>query len=203
MFPLSVVLYPHTGIPLQVFEPRYVELLTDCLEGAREFGVVLISRGSEVGGGDQRVDVGTVVRIVDVAPMPDHRFAVVAEGVRRLRVVEWLDDDPYPVALVEDLPPDVSIGEHDVLAAGEVSVRRLRSLLSELGRVPALPHDLDFGTTTDEIAWRLCASAPLNAVDAQLLLGVDDPLARVEQLIDLSDAMSVDVAAMLAGGDGG
>jgi uncharacterized protein len=201
MFPLSVVLYPHTGIPLQVFEPRYVELLSDCLEGEREFGVVLISRGSEVGGGDQRVRVGTVVRIVEVTPMPDHRFAVLAEGLRRLRVVDWLDDDPYPRALVEDLAPDVSIGAHHCLITAEGSVRRLRSLLSEMDRVPALPHDLDFGTTTDEIAWRLCASAPLNALDAQQLLAIDDPQARVELLIQLSDAMSADVAAMLAGGD--
>jgi Lon protease-like protein len=200
MFPLSVVFYPHTGIPLQVFEPRYIELLTDCLEGARQFGVVLISRGPEVGGGDHRVDVGTVVDIVDVRPMEDHRFAVVGRGIGRLRVVEWLDEDPYPLALVEDLPPDLSLGIHQALTAAETSVRRLRSLLSELGRVPALPHDLDFGTTTDEIAWRLCASAPLNAMDAQALLTVDDPLARVERLVELSDAMALDVTAMQAGG---
>lgn len=202
MFPLSVVLYPHTGIPLQVFEPRYVELLTDCMEGDRQFGVVLISRGPEVGGGDQRVDVGTVVRIAEVSPLPDHRFAVRAEGIGRLRVMEWLDDEPYPLALVEDLPPDASIGSHQCLAAAEASVRRLRSLLSELGRVPALPHDLDLGVTTDQIAWRLCASAPLNPLDAQQVLAIDDPVARMVRLVSLCDALSVDVTALLSeGGD--
>ena len=111
--------------------------------------MVLISRGSEVGGGDHRTDVGTVVRIAQVTPRGDQRFALVAEGVRRLRVVEWLEDDPYPQALIEELPPDAEAPD-GVLAGAEASVRRLRSLLSELGRVPALPHDIDFGATTDE-----------------------------------------------------
>jgi Lon protease-like protein len=199
MFPLSVVMFPHTGIPLLVFEPRYLELLSDCLEGGREFGVVLISRGSEVGGGDHRTDVGTVVRIAQVTPRGDQRFALVAEGVRRLRVVEWLEDDPYPQALIEELPPDAEAPD-GVLAGAEASVRRLRSLLSELGRVPALPHDIDFGATTDEQAWRLCASAPLNAMDSQELLATDDPVARVRLLRDRCDALAADVTAMLADG---
>ncbi len=202
MFPLSVVLYPHTGVPLQVFEPRYLELLSDCLEDESPFGVVLISRGSEVGGGDRRVDVGTVVRVADVMPLPEARFALTAEGVGRLRVTEWLEDDPYPQAMVEDLPDRPFTGEPGALAAAERSVRRLRSLLSELGRVPAVPHDLDFGPTAEEVVWRLCASAPLNPLDAQRLLAVDDPSARLDELVGRCDAMAVDVTAMLADGAG-
>ena len=59
MLPLSAVLFPHTAMPLHVFEPRYRELMRDCLEGDRRFGVVLIERGSEVGGGDTRARLGT------------------------------------------------------------------------------------------------------------------------------------------------
>ncbi|HEX4162859.1 MAG TPA: LON peptidase substrate-binding domain-containing protein, partial [Acidimicrobiales bacterium] len=54
MFPLSAVLFPQATMPLHVFEPRYRQLMHDCLEGDPRFGVVLIERGSEVGGGDQR-----------------------------------------------------------------------------------------------------------------------------------------------------
>ena len=63
MFPLSTVLFPQAGLPLHVFEERYRTLMAECLDGDGEFGVVLIARGSEVGGGDQRVDIGTVARI--------------------------------------------------------------------------------------------------------------------------------------------
>ena len=58
MFPLGTVLLPGAPLPLQVFEPRYRGLTHDCLAGVPEFGVVLIERGSEVGGGDVRTNVG-------------------------------------------------------------------------------------------------------------------------------------------------
>src|SRR6476659_3342898 len=107
MFPLGTVLFPHALLPLHVFEPRYRMMLRDVLAGDQEFGVVLIERGSEVGGGDVRFDVGTRAHIVQASELPDGRFALAVVGVQRVRVERWLPDDPYPradiVALVE--PP--------------------------------------------------------------------------------------------------
>ena len=80
MFPLSSVLFPGAELPLHVFEPRYRELTDDCLAGDGEFGVVLIARGSEVGGGDQRFGVGTVAHIEAASPFDDGRWALLAEG---------------------------------------------------------------------------------------------------------------------------
>ena len=71
-----------------------------------EFGVVLIDRGHEVGGGDVRRAVGTVARMLQVAQLDGGRYAVVAVGTRRIRVDEWLPDDPYPRADVSDWPDD-------------------------------------------------------------------------------------------------
>src|SRR5688572_25865098 len=109
MFPLGSVLVPGMVLPLHVFEARYRALVRDCVAGDGEFGVVLIERGSEVGGGDVRTDVGTVARIVQADEMPDGRFALGAVGVRRVRVQRWLDDDPYPRAELADWP-DVTPG---------------------------------------------------------------------------------------------
>ena len=67
MFPLGAILFPYNVLPLRVFEPRYRMLTHDCLEGNKEFGVVLIERGFEVGGGDDRFGLGTVARIVQAA----------------------------------------------------------------------------------------------------------------------------------------
>ena len=65
MFPLGTVLLPGAYLSLHVFEPRYRALVQACLDGTPEFGVALIERGSEVGGGDARFDVGCVARIVE------------------------------------------------------------------------------------------------------------------------------------------
>jgi hypothetical protein len=201
MFPLSTVVFPGGQLPLQVFEPRYLALAADCLDGDREFGVVMITRGSEVGGGDQRVDTGTVVRIERGSQLPGNRLFLEVRGVRRIRVREWLPEDPYPQALVEEIAdPPFDAVDAQALASAESSVRRLRWLLSEMGDVPALPHDLDLGDQAQEVAWRLCALAPLNLMDRQHLLETDDPELRMEALTELCQAMATDVTGLLAGG---
>src|SRR5436853_5226207 len=104
MFPLGTVLFPHALLPLRVFEPRYRVMTERVLRAEREFGVVLIERGSEVGGGDTRFDVGTVAQIVRAQQLGDGGYLLATVGIRRLRVVRWLPDDPYPQAEVVDLP---------------------------------------------------------------------------------------------------
>ena len=93
--------------------PRYRELTRDCLAGVPEFGVVLIERGSEVGGGDVRTNVGTVARIVASQVLPDGRAYLMTVGTRRIRVTEWLEDAPYPRATVPTFvrtsPPPTSL----------------------------------------------------------------------------------------------
>src|SRR4051812_9365869 len=78
MFPLGTVLLPGAVLPLHVFEPRYRALVEVCVAGDREFGVVLIERGNEVGGGDTRTSAGCVARIAEVRELPDGRYLLVA-----------------------------------------------------------------------------------------------------------------------------
>jgi len=144
MFPLSSVLFPGAELPLHVFEPRYRELVADCLDGDGEFGVVLIARGSEVGGGDERFGVGTVAHIVSASPLADGRWALLAVGTRRFAVEHWLDDDPYPRAVVCDMAGGPVPGDEARLEEATAAVRRVRTLLSELGS-PAPVADLGAG----------------------------------------------------------
>jgi len=207
MFPLSTVLFPRASLPLHVFEERYRALMADCLAGDGEFGVVLISRGSEVGGGDQRVDVGTVARLTEVAGLGDGRMVVMSQGKERILIDRWLDDAPYPRAVVEELVEQHLSdpgGAAPALTSAEAAVRRLRSLLSELGEVPALTHDLDIGGDPEEAGWHLCELAPLTLVDRQDLLACSDLAVRMELLAELCTALSGDVVHLLAqgGGDG-
>jgi ATP-dependent Lon protease len=209
MFPLSAVLFPHGELPLHVFEPRYRQLTADCLAGDGEFGVVLISRGSEVGGGEQRFGVGTVAHIEAASSFDDGRWALFTAGRRRISVARWLPDDPYPVAEVDDLPdrPAAAGGTACTearLAEATAAVRRTRTLLSELGGPAPVVADLGAGDgAMEDRLWRLCTLAPLTALDEQRILETDDPGERTTLLIELCAAMSGDLAAMLGGGGTG
>ncbi|HWF17230.1 MAG TPA: LON peptidase substrate-binding domain-containing protein [Acidimicrobiales bacterium] len=201
MFPLSAVLFPHAAMPLHVFEPRYRELMRDCLEGDRRFGVVLIERGSEVGGGDARAALGTRGLITRAAELPDGRWLLEVTGEAVVAIDEWLPDDPYPLALVHEPDP---LPQHDapgpLLDDAVGRVRRARALLSEQGGGPPLEPGLalDGGGDAARAAWHLCGAAPVNAYDAQRLLAAGSASARLRLVVELMDDLELDLRRMLA-----
>jgi Lon protease-like protein len=198
MFPLGTVLFPGGALPLHVFEPRYRKMLTDCLSTERRFGVVLIARGSEVGGGDQRVDVGTEACIDEVSELPDGRFVLVATGSNRVTVDSWLPDQPYPQAIVRPRTTTGSRVDEGVLGDAVVAVRQAWALLSELGQAAVIdPSTLE---SPEEPVWRLCDTAPLGPLDRQRLLEVDDDADRLAVLLRLVAEVTDDLHRLLASG---
>src|SRR3954453_13567127 len=101
MFPRNTARFPTVALPLPVLVSRYRALTRRCLDTDRRFGIVLIERGSEVGGGDVRFDIGTCARIVEADELPDGRWVLVAVGEERLRVSRWVADAPSPRAEVD------------------------------------------------------------------------------------------------------
>jgi uncharacterized protein len=200
MFPLSTVLFPHALIPLHVFEPRYRALMADCLAGDSRFGIVLIARGSEVGGGDRRTDVGTRVTITGARELDDGRWFLLARGESRIRVAEWLADDPYPLALVEEWSEPPTEVPATLLQRAEQSLRRTRGLLSESGDTSALSADLVLSDDPATASWQLCAEAPVGAMDAQDLLAAPGAVERLELLIAYTEALELDLHRLLSGG---
>lgn len=191
MFPLGTVLLPSMLLPLHVFEGRYLRLVDDVLASEpAELGVVLIERGSEVGGGDVRVDVGCVARVVDARRAPDGRWALMCVGERRLRVVEWLDDDPYPRAVVQEWPdPVVGVADDPGLRADSEAiatvVRRVAALGAELGG-PALPEPIDLSEDLSLRSHQLGVLSPLGPLDRYTLLcatGVPERLALLTEML--------------------
>jgi uncharacterized protein len=199
MFPLGAVLVPGAVLPLHIFEPRYRVLMFDCLRGEPEFGVVLIERGFEVGGADERFGIGTVARIVEASELPDGRWVIAAVGTERLRVTGWMPDDPYPVAAVERLA-DAGWDDADavVLARAEAQVRRGLALCAELGQ-PGPAATVELSADRAAAAWQLVAVAPLGAYDKQRLLEIDGRGARLEALAGLAEEQATMLAYRLAG----
>lgn len=188
MFPIGSVLFPHQLLPLHVFEPRYRTLVTRCLDGDRRFGVVLIERGSEVGGGDVRFDAATAAEIVEAAPLPDGRWLLEVLGRERVHVDEWLADDPHPWAdvsvVTEDAPPD-AVGPGAAECADRL--RRLLALRAELGE-PAPPATVDLDDDPLVRSWQVCILAAFNPMDALELLRTRDAFVRLALLRDLLDS---------------
>jgi len=187
MFPLGSVLLPGGVLTLHVFEPRYQALVRDCVASeSHEFGVVLIDRGTEVGGGDVRRDVGVVAQMVQVAELPLNRFAVVAVGTRRFRVGQWLPDDPYPLAEVEEQPDTASVIDTDLLHAVAQRTRRAAALALELGDHVGDPSE-DLQDDPEVALFQLVDMAPLGAADRYDLLCAPAAAARLTLLNAMLD----------------
>jgi Lon protease-like protein len=200
MFPLGTVLFPYVHLPLHVFEPRYRALVKDCLRNRNEFGVVLIERGLEVGGGDERFGVGTVAHITESAELADGRWVLDTIGTRRIRVAAWLSDDPYPLALAEDLPDNGADSiDADALAAADRAVRRALTLKAELAE-PAPAASIRVDDEPRVAAWQLAAVAPLSPIDHQRLLELNDANARLRSLAELAGEAADVLAYRLSGG---
>lgn len=184
MFPLGSVLFPGSLVPLRVFEARYLTMvgrLLDEDEPDFEFGVVLIERGRDAGGGDQRASVGTMARLVSVDAGADD-LLIVGLGIQRFTVERWFDDDPYPRAKLSMLP-DLEWSEAlaPLRTEAEAIVRRV------IARVAGRQSDGDLELSDDPVtaAWQLAAVAPLGEYDRYTLLRSTSIGGLLRQVIDL------------------
>ncbi len=89
LFPLNLVLFPGASLPLRIFEPRYTDLVSECLRNDSGFGVCYIKEGAEVGGGAQCHKIGTYARIVDWNRLEDGLLGITVEAERRFKVEKF------------------------------------------------------------------------------------------------------------------
>lgn len=201
MFPLGSVLLPSTMISLHIFEERYRALARHCMAGDRRLGVVLIERGSEVGGGDVRFDVGTRALIADAVELDDGRWIVILVGEERVRVLRWLPDDPFPradVVVAGDRPAGPEAGaRRDEL---ERVLRLVLAQKAELGDAPAGAGAADMSPDPATATWQAVSSAPLGPLDAQRVLETDGVAERLEMVIAMLEEEAAVLAQRLAGG---
>ena len=122
LFPLNTVLFPHSVLPIHVFEQRYRQMIAYCLERNANFGVVLIRSGKEVGGSVVPFSIGTEATIVHAQKLEDGRFNIITKGVRKFKILEldqskpylqgrvvWLSDTPSNPAILAPLKSEVEV----------------------------------------------------------------------------------------------
>jgi Lon protease-like protein len=198
MFPLGTVLLPHMPLSLRIFEKRYLKLLGDLLgEESPEFGVVLISKGPEVGGGDQRFEYGTIAAVKEIGTT-DEFYGLQSVGAQRFKVVGWLPDDPYPLADIEFLPELVwQQSLSDLREHVEDKVRKLLAFASEFGD---LQYDSDTELSDDPIqaCWQLAGILPIGQLDQIDLLKSDSPDQLLNQILEITVRSEQTLRALMA-----
>jgi uncharacterized protein len=196
MFPLEVALLPDDDLPLRIFEPRYSQLVADCLAADDPvFGVVLIAAGREVGGGDDRYDVGALARIVEHRALGGGKYTLRCRVSDRIRVVEWMPDDPYPRALVQSWPdePGDPVSDESIRDV-EDRVMALFSRLAAARGVELPPRDMLFAgvalaDTPGEKLYALASVVPMGQADRYAVLAAASPDARLRALVEAVDTV--------------
>jgi Lon protease-like protein len=191
---LPLVLIPHEELALHATSRRHSQLIADLrVAGSEEFGIAFAEGNVQ----DGVPIVGTVAHIEVSSPYTHGRWSLIVTGLQRFRVVRWVSRDPYPTAEVQLLADDDPEGLEEIAEEAEVAVRRVRSLLSELGD-KTTADEMDVAGLDDPatLAWRLVAVAPLTAREKNRLLGIDDAKHRIGLLRDLVNALYGDFAPL-------
>ena len=204
IFPLESVLMPHEHLPLRIFEPRYVALVADCMQGPLpRFGVVLIARGREVGGGDERYEVGALAEIAECVNLGAERYELNCLMGERIKVVDWLPDQPYPRATVRvwpDEPGDPVTGnqlgdiEDRVVALFERVAAARDARPPRRDEVLGRNQPADIGKRLYALASRL----PLGPADRYAVLSAPSPAERLAALNEAVDSVAAVIEFQLS-----
>ena len=177
LFPLNSVLFPGGPLPLRIFEPRYLDMISRCLREQSGFAVVLIGEGSEEQAATSFAATGTEARIVDFDPLEGGLLGISCIGCERVRVVEaWREADGLNRGRVLDIGADPI-----------VPLPPEQSWLADIVRqvMPEAGDTYRHVELRDDAAWignRLAEMLPLALADKQILLELTDPIERLAAL---------------------
>jgi uncharacterized protein len=182
LFPLpNIVFFPHTRLPLHVFEPRYRQMVADVLESDSRFGIVLLRSGweAEYFGAPPVHGFGTLGTIEQAVPLEDGRYNIVVRGDVRFRILDEVSRVPYRTARVV-AEPELAREPAQAWAQREWLADLSRQYLQYLPDQTAVPEietvDLDALTNA------LIMSLNLDVEEKQKLLEMSDVAARAEEI---------------------
>jgi Lon protease-like protein len=172
LFPLPIVLVPTERIPLHIFEPRYIELVGECLDSDGEFGLVLAT-------GDGAVhEIGTRARVSGVLEtLGEGRMNVVVEGGERFRLLELTSGRAFTTGIVEPV-----VDDDDPPAPEDVA--KALEVFADLAE--AADSDVDLPDPDDPgLDWSLAARVDFGVDSKQEVLASTSPRERMAKLVDL------------------
>lgn len=191
LFPLGTVLFPDGVLPLQIFEVRYLDMISRCLTEGEPFGVVLLTQGQEVRtpeGVERFAGTGTLATVADTTASAPGLLQVVCRGGSRFKVMDserradglWMAE----ASLLED--------DHAVRIPSDLkgAADALDRVLASLHDVPESRWPVQPPFRLDDCGWvsnRWCELLPLPNAQKQQMLMLDNPMIRLELLHDVLD----------------
>ena len=173
LFPLGIVLLPSERVPLHIFEPRYRELIGECIEEDGEFGLLY---ADEVG----IRDVGTRARVAAILErFDDGRLNILVEGLQRFTVVRMTQGRSFLTAEIGDVDDeDGVVVEEETRVAAAGAFRALAALAGA---------ETEFDEASPQLSFELAAQVELAAEEKQLLLESRSEQERLERVAELLD----------------
>jgi uncharacterized protein len=178
LFPLNTVLFPGGILPLRIFEPRYLDMVKDCMRNDHGFGVCMIIQGEEVGQHTASAALGCEARIVDFDQTPDGLLAITAQGARRFHVEQVKIKNNGlvmgEVSWLSDVPEQIIEPEHFLLS----------QILQRVLDKADIHFDKKQLENADWVSWRLAEWLPLSNLERQGLLQEANARLRLQSLLE-------------------
>lgn len=178
LFPLNAVLFPGGVLPLRIFEPRYLDMVSNCLRNDTGIGVILIKDGSEVGSAAEVYDVGTLTHICYWNKRHDGLLGITLRGEQRFKVLSHeVEPSQLIMAEVEMLPSEA---EADITEEFQPMVDLLQQIINQLE-----PPYTTMPTHFDDAGWvssRLIELLPIELNEKQEFLKIENSYERLSQL---------------------
>lgn len=181
LFPLGHVLFTGGRLPLQIFEPRYLDLVGRCMKTRTGFGVVLIREGTETFAGSgppSLFNIGTYARIVDFSQLANGLLGIVCMGGDKFRIERsWEAPDHLVMAEVDFLAEE----PHSQLGEEFSSLVDTLRVLVKHPMIEKLDLEIDYDDARS-VSWRLAELLPLEAETRQSLLQMQSPRERLVEI---------------------
>jgi Lon protease-like protein len=176
LFPLDLVLLPGTPLPLHIFEPRYREMVSECLDRSHHFGVI---RGQE----QELADVGCTAEILTVTKKyPDGRMDIVTEGRKRFEVMQLNQERSFLQAEVLYLHDGPDIPSQDEIAQ---AVKLHGEIMTLAGAEPEKTSEINEAV----VSFHLAGSLPLDLDFKQALLAMKSESERLRAVISFFETI--------------
>ena len=180
LFPLNAVLFPGGVLPLRIFEPRYLDMVKDCVREQSEFVICLIREGDEVGKAVHHCNIGTACKITDWETLPEGLLGITVQGIRRVTInsVE-VQTNQLLVGNVDGLTEDQ---DEELPAEFNEWAHLVSLIINKLGK-PFSEQQFHLNSAS-WVGARLTEYLPFELAAKQRILEIDHPLVRLEHLQD-------------------